>query len=90
MALGEAGVRVRLRVLADAVRLAAIGVGLGAVIAYGAGDYLRAFVAGNVRARDPLTLLATMGLLLLVTAAAAWFPAARASRVDPLIAIRTD
>jgi ABC-type lipoprotein release transport system permease subunit len=35
-------------------------------------------------------MLATMALFLLVTAAAAWIPARRASRVDPLLAIRAD
>jgi len=60
------------------------------VLAYGSARYLRAFVAGSVRARDPLMLAATMLILLLVTAAAAWLPARRASRVDPLLAIRAE
>ena len=90
MALGEAGARVRLHVLADALRLGALGIILGAVLAYASAHYLRAFVAGSVRARDPLMLAATMLTLLLVTAAAAWLPARRASRVDPLLAIRAE
>jgi putative ABC transport system permease protein len=90
MALGEAGTRVRLHVLADALRLGALGISFGAVLAYGSAHYLRAFVAGTVRARDPLMLAATMLILLLVTAAAAWLPARRASRVDPLLAIRAE
>ena len=90
MALGEAGTRVRLHVLADALRLGGLGITIGAVLAYGSAHYLRAFVEGNVRARDPLMLAATMLVLLVVTAAAAWLPARRASRVDPLIAIRAE
>ncbi|HUQ84634.1 MAG TPA: ABC transporter permease [Gemmatimonadaceae bacterium] len=90
MALGEAGSRIRLHVLRDAVTLGAVGVTLGAVLALGSAKYLQAFVAGDVRPRDPFTLLATMALFLLVTAAAAWIPARRASRVDPLQAIRAD
>jgi ABC-type antimicrobial peptide transport system permease subunit len=90
MALGEAGTRVRLHVLVDALRLGALGIILGAALAYGSAHYLRAFVAGGVRARDPLMLSATMLILLLVTAAAAWLPARRASQVDPLLAIRTE
>ena len=90
MALGEAGTRVRLHVLADALRLGALGIILGAVLAYASAHYLRAFVAGSVRARDPLMLAATMLILLLVTAAAAWLPAGRASRVDPLLSIRAE
>jgi hypothetical protein len=90
MALGEAGSHVRARILADALRLGFVGVAIGAALAYASARYLRAFVAGDVRAWDPATLLATMTLLVLVTAAAAWFPARRASRVDPLIAIRAE
>ena len=90
MALGEAGTRVRLHVLADALRLGALGTILGAVLAYASAHYLRAFVAGSVRPRDPLMLAATMLTLLLVIAAAAWLPARRASRVDPLLAIRAE
>jgi len=59
-------------------------------LAYGSAHYLRAFVAGGVRARDPLMLAATMLMLLVVTAAAACLPARRASRVDPLVAIRAE
>ena len=90
MALGEDASRVRRHVLGDAVRLGLIGVALGAVASVASARYLQAFVAGDVRPRDPLTLLATMTLLLVVTAAAAWFPARRASRVDPLLAIRAE
>jgi hypothetical protein len=90
MALGEAASRVRVHILADALRLGGLGILLGAVLAYGSAHYLRAFVAGSVRARDPLMLAATMLILLLVTAAAAWLPARRASRVDPLLAIRAE
>src|SRR5678816_3051978 len=75
MALGEAASRVRVHILADALRLGGLGILLGAVLAYGSAHYLRAFVAGSVRARDPLMLAATMLILLLVTAAAAWLPA---------------
>jgi putative ABC transport system permease protein len=90
MALGEAGTRVHLHVLADALRLGLLGIGIGGVLAYGSAHYLRALVAGGVRARDPIMLAAPMLLLLLVTAASAWLPARRASRVDPLLAIRAE
>jgi ABC-type antimicrobial peptide transport system permease subunit len=90
MALGEAASRIRLHVLRDAVTLGAVGVTLGGLLALASAKYLQAFVAGDVRPRDPLTLLATMAVFLVVTAAAAWIPARRASRVDPLSAIRAD
>jgi ABC-type antimicrobial peptide transport system permease subunit len=90
MALGEAASRIQLHVLRDAITLGALGVTLGGVLALASAKYLQAFVAGDVRPRDPLTLLTTMALFLIVTAAAAWIPARRASRVDPLQAIRAD
>lgn len=90
MALGEAATHVCLHVMGDALRLGALGVTIGALLALAAGRYLEAFVAGNVRARDPLTIAAAMLVFLVVTALAAWIPARRASRVDPLTAIRTE
>jgi ABC-type antimicrobial peptide transport system permease subunit len=90
IALGEATSHVRLRVLGDAVRLGALGVTLGAVLAFASARYLQGFIAGNVRPRDPATLLITMASLLAITALAAWIPARRASRVDPLTAIRNE
>jgi putative ABC transport system permease protein len=90
MALGEDASRVRRRVLGDAIRLGLSGITLGALASVASARYLQAFIAGDVRPRDPLTLLATMALLLAFTAAAAWFPARRASKVDPLLAIRAE
>jgi putative ABC transport system permease protein len=90
MALGEAAGHVRLRVLRDAIGLAALGVSGGGALALASTRYLEGFVTGPVRPRDPLTLLATMSALLAFTAAAAWIPARRASRVDPLTAIRAE
>jgi predicted permease len=90
MALGEAARHVRLRILADALRLGALGAVIGAGLAYGSASYLRAFVAGDIKPHDPVTLVATMVVLVLVTGAAAWIPARGASRVDPLIAIRAE
>ena len=90
MALGEASTRVRLRVIGNAVRLGAIGVSLGGLLALGVARWLQAFAAGDISARDPMSLLATMAIFLVATAVAAWIPARRASRVDPLLAIRAE
>jgi predicted permease len=90
MALGEESARVRLRVIGNAVRLGAIGVSLGGVFAMVAARWLRAFVAGDVSANDPLSLVGAMAVFLAITAIAAWIPARRASRVNPLLAIRAE
>ena len=42
----------------------------------------------EVSAYDPLTFVATAGVLMAVSAAAAHFPARRAAAIDPLVAIR--
>ncbi|HUQ82191.1 MAG TPA: ABC transporter permease, partial [Gemmatimonadaceae bacterium] len=89
MALGEDQSSVRRRVLFSALRMAVVGVALGAVLAMFASTWLSAFVVG-VRARDPLTLGAAALLIAAVTAVAAYIPARRASRIDPLVALRAD
>jgi predicted permease len=90
MALGEASTHVRLRVIGSALRLGAIGVSLGALLALGLARWLQAFATGDISARDPVSLFATMAVFLVATAVAAWIPARRASRVDPLLAIRAE
>jgi ABC-type antimicrobial peptide transport system permease subunit len=90
MALGEAATRVCLRVIGNAIRLGVIGVSLGAMLALGLARWLQAFAAGDISARDPISLLTTMAVFLVATAVAAWIPARRASRIDPLLAIRTE
>jgi putative ABC transport system permease protein len=76
-------------VVVDGLRLAAIGVTIGAVIAFWAGRFVKPLLFG-VSPRDPLVFVFVAGLLVLVAVAASWIPALRASRVDPNVALRSD
>ena len=92
----EIGVRVALGaqphdvfriVVGEGLRLALFGVGLGLVAALALTRLLQSFLFG-VSAYDPLTFIAVSLLLTLVAVAASYFPARRATRVDPMIALR--
>jgi predicted permease len=87
MALGASAGHVRLRVLRQAMALALTGIVAGAVGAWGTGRLLGTLLYG-VSASDPLTFGVMVGLLTIVAMAAAYFPARRASMVDPMTALR--
>jgi ABC-type antimicrobial peptide transport system permease subunit len=67
--------------------MAAIGVVLGAAAAWGLGLAARAVLLG-IEAGDPLALVAAAALLSVVMLGAAYIPARRASRVDPMTVLR--
>ena len=74
-------------VVGEGLRLALIGVGAGLVGALLATRVLRTFLYG-VSAIDPVTFAVTAALLTFVAVAACYFPARRATRVDPMVALR--
>lgn len=89
MALGADRSSVARGVLASGLRLA----GLGIVLGLGGALALRGFTATllyRVEPTDPLPLAMSCLALLAVTAAASWVPAQRATRVDPVSAIRAE
>jgi predicted permease len=94
----ELGVRVALGASrGDVVRmlvgqgatLATIGIGVGILAAFAMTRVLTSFLYG-VGAFDPLTLVVTAALLLVAALVASYIPAYRASRVDPLEALRRE
>jgi predicted permease len=87
MALGAQTSNILGLVLGRGAKLIAIGLGCGLGVALLASRFMASFVFG-VTATDPLTFGAVALLLLLVATAACFIPARRATRVDPMIALR--
>lgn len=87
MALGAPSGQVLRRVVRHGVALAIAGaaIGIGASLAV---TRLLAGMLYNVKPGDPLTLIGVALLLLLVVLVACYIPARRATRVDPLVALR--
>lgn len=87
MALGAERGRVLGLVLRDAAVLAVIGLGAGIVAALALTRVLRGMLF-EVTTTDPVTYAAMVSILAMAVALAAWVPARRAARVDPVIALR--
>lgn len=87
MALGASPRDILGLVVRGGLRLAAVGIVIGLAGAAAVGRLLAALLYG-VGPSDPGTYVAGVTLLLCVTALAAWIPARRAVRVDPLAALR--
>ena len=87
MALGATRGNVVQMILGQAVLLLAIGVGIGIVAAISAGSVLRSFLYGVVP-YDAVTIAGVCVLLLACGLLASYIPARRASRIDPIKALR--
>jgi putative ABC transport system permease protein len=88
LALGAEPAAVRRMVVLQGMRLALFGVVLGVAAAYALSRYMRTLLFG-VEARDPLVFLGVPLLLAVIALLAVWIPAGRASRIDPLGALRS-
>jgi ABC-type antimicrobial peptide transport system permease subunit len=89
LALGARRTEVLRMVMGQAGRLAIAGVGLGLIAAALASRVLRSQLF-EVAPTDVATYAAVGSGLLLVALLASWIPARRASRIDPLTALRHD
>jgi predicted permease len=87
MALGAQGRDVLKLIIGQGLVLASIGIGIGLVAALGVTRLMQSLLF-NVSATDPLTYACVAAALALVALAACYFPARRAAKVDPLVALR--
>ncbi len=87
MALGARPVEIFRLVVGQGLKLALIGVAAGLGFGLAAARVLSSQLYG-VGASDPITFFSISSLLVVVALAASWLPARRATKIDPLIALR--
>jgi predicted permease len=89
MALGAKRGDILYLILQGAGRVTAIGIVAGLMMSFAVTRLISKLLYG-VRATDPLTLVAVTALLSLVALAAGYIPARRATRIDPMVALREE
>ncbi len=87
MALGATRTSVLRMVLWQGLRLAGVGAILGLAASIGLAGVLRGMLYG-ISPNDPATLAGATLALIMIALAACWIPARRATRVDPIVALR--
>ncbi|HYL77705.1 MAG TPA: ABC transporter permease [Bryobacteraceae bacterium] len=89
VALGARPVEIRRMVMSESLRIARWGIPIGLLLLGGAVYLTRSLLIG-VTPLDPLTYGTSATAAVLVALVAAWLPAARAARVDPMVALRSE
>jgi predicted permease len=89
IALGASRGSVQWMVTRESLALLVIGVAIGIPVALGLSRYVVSLLYG-LAPTDPATMAATLGLLAIVSIAAAFLPARRAARIDPMAALRCE
>ena len=89
MALGAAHTQVARMVVGQAMRLTAIGLGIGLASAWALTRAMASMLFG-IRPDDPPTYVGVAVILIASSLLAAWLPAQRATRVNPMVALRSD
>jgi predicted permease len=89
LALGARHHMILRSVLQNAVRMVATGIAIGLPVMWLLSNAVRGLIVG-VTPTDPLTLIATIGALMATGVVAALGPARRASRIDPVVSLRSE
>src|SRR5271169_294630 len=87
MTLGASPATILRQVLRETLTLMLIGIAVGVPIALAGTHLIRSMLFG-LGAADPIALVAACAILAAIAAAASYVPARRASRVDPMVALR--
>ena len=77
------------QVLSEGGRITAIGIGIGLLLAVGAGQFLQGILYG-VNSIEPVVLVIAPLILVAASLLASYIPALRATRVDPTVALRSE
>jgi predicted permease len=77
------------QVLREGGRITSIGIGIGLLLAVGAGQFLQSLLYG-VNSIEPVVLVTAPLILLAASLLASYIPALRATRVDPTVALRSE
>lgn len=89
LALGAEPTLIRREVVRQGLVHGLVGVGLGLGLSLAVSRWIASFLY-DVSPLNPLILIAVAAVMLGVTLTASWWPAARAARVDPLVALRSE
>jgi putative ABC transport system permease protein len=89
MALGASARQILGSVIREGLRLTALGLVIGSALSLVSGRALRSLLFG-VTSTDPLTYAGVVAVLTCASLIACWIPGSRASRVDPMEALRDE
>jgi ABC-type antimicrobial peptide transport system permease subunit len=89
LALGARPAHIRGLVMGHGLRLFGVGIAVGALAVLASASLIRSFLFG-VSPLDAQTYLIVGSILSVVTILAAWIPARRACRVNPIVALRAE
>jgi ABC-type antimicrobial peptide transport system permease subunit len=89
MALGATRERVQMSVITKTLRMALIGVAVGTVASFAVARAISSILFGT-QPTDPATFVGMVVLLTVVAFVAGYLPARRASRIDPMVALRSN